>query len=249
MGYKPVNIRITTDYTEQELTTYIGKLLGIRNFTYQIEQKSLDARKKPNIVWQMRLGIYSKELKGGELPVEPGLDIPYRKRNYPVVVTGSGPAGFFAALVLQKAGFKVTIIERGSDVTTRSKAVTHFEKTGVFDAVNNYAFGEGGAGTFSDGKLTSRSKQISKEKQFILSQYVQAGAPSEIEYLSHPHLGTDNLRNIVKNLRILFIEAGGEILFETLMEDVLIINQKVSGIVTSRGILPAGGLFVAPGHS
>ena len=123
-----------------------------------------------------------------------------------------------------KAGFNVTIIERGSEVEKRSKSISVFEKTGVFDAQNNYAFGEGGAGTFSDGKLTSRSKHISLEKQFILSSYVKAGAPDEIEYMAHPHLGTDNLRKIVRNLRYEFQQLGGQILFETLVEDIVVKN-------------------------
>ena len=99
------------------------------------------------------------------------------------------PAGFFAAFILQKAGFHTTIIERGTDVHKRAEGIREFEKTGVFNPVSNYAFGEGGAGTFSDGKLTSRSRHISKERQFILSSYISAGAPEEIGYMAHPHLG------------------------------------------------------------
>ena len=106
------------------------------------------------------------------------------------MVVGSGPAGFFAAFVLQKAGIQTTIIERGTDVHKRTVGIKDFEKTGVFNPVSNYAFGEGGAGTFSDGKLTSRSKHISKERQFILSSYISAGGPEEIGYMAHPHLGT-----------------------------------------------------------
>ena len=95
--------------------------------------------------------------------------------------------------MLQKAGFNTTLLERGSNVNKRAEDIKEFENNSVFSPVNNYAFGEGGAGTFSDGKLTSRSKHISKERQFILSSYIEAGAPSEIDYLSHPHLGSDNL--------------------------------------------------------
>ena len=249
MGFKSVSIKIHTGYSEEQLRRAIGKTLHIRNFTFQIEHKSLDARQKPAVWWQLRVGVHSNELKGGEVPVEQELAIPFKKRTYPVVVAGSGPAGYFAALVLQSAGFRVTLIERGSEVAARSRAVAGFETSGLFDSKNNYAFGEGGAGTFSDGKLTSRSKHISKEKQFILSRYIRAGAPDEIAYLAHPHLGTDNLRKIVKNLRLQFQELGGVIMFETMLEDLVVKNTRVTEVVTSRGTLPAGALFIASGHS
>src|SRR5690554_1488235 len=249
MGYKPLTLKIPTGYTDEELRSRIGKMLGIRNFSFEMEHKSLDARKKPDVVWQLRAGVYSGELKGETEPLKPQLEIPFRKRDLTVAVVGSGPAGFFAALVLQKAGFRVLLIERGSDVGTRSKAVARFEHSGIFNATNNYAFGEGGAGTFSDGKLTSRSKHISKEKHFILSKYIEAGAPAEIDYLAHPHLGTDNLRKIVKNLRLHFMELSGVVMFDTLMEDLIIKDSQVTGVVTSKGILDAEAVFIAAGHS
>lgn len=249
MGYKPLTLKIPTGYTDEELRSRIGKMLGIRNFSFEMEHKSLDARKKPDVVWQLRAGVYSGELKGETEPLKPQLEIPFRKRDLTVAVVGSGPAGFFAALVLQKAGFRVLLIERGSDVGTRSKAVARFEHSGIFNATNNYAFGEGGAGTFSDGKLTSRSKHISKEKQFIITNYIKAGAPEEIGYLAHPHLGTDNLRKIVKNLRLQFEELGGQVMFDTMLEDLVVKDSKVSGVVTSRGTIPVGALFIASGHS
>lgn len=249
MGFKSVTLKLPTGYTEEQLRQAIAKALRIRDFSFQIEQKSLDARQKPNVWWQLRAGVHSKELKGGEKIPQPQLEITFKKRDYPVVVIGSGPAGFFAAFVLQKAGYRVTLIERGSEVAARSRAVASFEQKGSFNSQNNYAFGEGGAGTFSDGKLTSRSKHISKEKHFIISQYIEAGAPEEIAYLAHPHLGTDNLRRIVKNLRMKFMDLGGEVLFETMFEDIVINNSRVTEVVTSRGTLPAGALFIASGHS
>jgi hypothetical protein len=249
MGFKTLSLKLPTNFTPEQLREKIGRQLRIRNFYFQMEHKSLDARKKSNIFWQVRVVVNSPEIKGGDAPVDENLEIPFRKRREQVVVTGSGPAGFFAALVLQKAGFEVTIIERGSDVGKRAKSIAAFEKTGKFDAQNNYAFGEGGAGTFSDGKLTSRSKRISKEKKFITDNYIEAGAPAEIAYMAHPHLGTDNLRKIVKNLREKFEKLGGKFLFETLLGDIIIKNSKVTEVVTAQGNLPADALFVAPGHS
>lgn len=249
MGFKTVTLKLPTDYSSELLKSKISKELRIKEFDFQIENKSLDARKKSNIFWLVKVVVSSDAIKSGEPEERNELEIPFKKRNTKVVVIGSGPAGFFNAFTLQKSGFQVTLIERGSEVKKRNQSILTFERGGVFDAQNNYAFGEGGAGTFSDGKLTSRSKRISNEKQFILSSYVEAGAPEEIMYMAHPHLGTDNLRKIVKNLRVEFENLGGTILFETLFEDVIVANRKVKEVCTSKGNLQTDALFIATGHS
>ncbi|MFC2107628.1 NAD(P)/FAD-dependent oxidoreductase, partial [Bacteroidota bacterium] len=145
--------------------------------------------------------------------------------------------------------FDVTLIEKGSEVEKRAKSIQTFEKNGKFNPEGNYVFGEGGAGTFSDGKLTSRSKRISKEKTFINSTYIKAGAPEEIAYMAHPHLGTDNIRKIVKNLRNKFRQMGGELLFETTLTDLKVQKGKILEADTSTGIIKADYFFIAPGHS
>ena len=249
MGFREITIQLPTDYTDGALKAAIGKQLGIREFSWQIEGKSLDARKKSNIHWLIRAGVLSDELKGGEPFPHPSLEISYKPGRSTALVVGSGPAGFFTALVLQKAGFKTILIERGSRVDRRSASIKEFERSGTFDPINNYAFGEGGAGTFSDGKLTSRTKNVAREKQFVLSSYIQAGAPAEIEYLAHPHLGTDFLRHIVVNLRKEFERLGGEMRFEILLTDIVIDKGKVSAAITSSGEIPAEILVIAPGHS
>jgi len=249
MGYRKISIKLPTDYREEYLKQKIRKNLRIKNFSFQIENKSLDARKKSNIHWQLRISVFSKEIRGGKFIELPELVIPYKKRNKKAVVIGSGPAGFFSALVLLKAGFETIIIERGSEVNKRAESIKEFEKKGIFNAINNYAFGEGGAGTFSDGKLTSRSKHISKEKHFILKSYIEAGAPDEIKYMSHPHLGSDNLKIIVQNLREKFLSLGGKIHFETLLEDLIIENGKVIEAITSTGTIKADEFIIASGHS
>ncbi len=177
MGYKSIQVKVPTDYSDKQLRSVIGKQLGIRDFSFQIEKKSLDARKKNDTHWLIGVVVSSGEIEGDEYAAPPSLEIPFKKRSEKVVVVGSGPAGFFAAYVLQLAGFQVTIIERGAEVEKRSRAIDLLESKGEFNDQNNYAFGEGGAGTFSDGKLTSRSKHISRERSFILSEYVKAGAP------------------------------------------------------------------------
>jgi hypothetical protein len=249
MGFKSISLKLPTDFTSEQLRQKIAKELHIKDFNFQIENKSLDARKKSNIFWLVQVAVNSSEIKGEEEPIVEKLEIPFKKRKEQIVVVGSGPAGFFAAFVLQKAGFNVTLIERGSEVSKRGKSIQTFERKGIFDSQNNYAFGEGGAGTFSDGKLTSRSKHISLEKHFILSSYVEAGAPEEIMYMAHPHLGTDNLRKIVRNLRVEFENLGGKILFETILEDIVIRNSKVTEAITSDGNFSTDALFIAPGHS
>ncbi len=249
MGYRELSFNLPSDYEEGDLRDAIEKKLGMENFSWHIERKSLDARKKNDIHWQVRVAVLSDELAGGEPLVPPELAIPTRVRDERAVVVGSGPAGFFAALVLRKAGFRTTLIERGTEVQRRAAGIRSFEQTGTFDPVSNYAFGEGGAGTFSDGKLTSRSKHISKEKRFIIESYIRAGAPEEIRYLAHPHLGSDNLRLIVANLRREYLNLGGRFLFETLLEDIRIKEGRVIEAATSVGGIETDHLVIAPGHS
>ncbi|MDD4202248.1 MAG: NAD(P)/FAD-dependent oxidoreductase [Candidatus Omnitrophica bacterium] len=247
MGYKELSVNLGTDYTEQELCNFISKKLSIKDFLYKINKKSLDARNRSNIHWQITVEVSSKELKGKPIEPEYPFDIPYKKRNEKVVVVGSGPAGFFSAFVLQKAGFNVTLLERGADVSKREKGIRSFEKTGTFDPISNYAFGEGGAGTFSDGKLTSRSKHISKERQFIISQYIEAGAPEEIAYLTHAHIGSNNLKRIVKTLRARFINSGGKILFESFVKDIKIKDKKAVAVTTLTEEIDANIVIMATG--
>lgn len=248
MGYKEFELALPTDYTEAQLKKKICKVSGVKDFSFSILRKSLDARKKNNIIWRLRIGLSAAGLKGAA-PVTPSLEIQYEKRIEKVIVVGSGPAGFFAAYVLQKAGFQVTIIERGLDVDLRAKGITNFEEGGVFNEKANYAFGEGGAGTFSDGKLTSRTKSIKKERSFIFESYIKAGAPEEIGYLTHPHLGTDNLKKIVKNLRTDFQSIGGRIIFDCQLTNINCVSESVKSVETTHGEMNCDYLLIAPGHS
>jgi uncharacterized FAD-dependent dehydrogenase len=249
MGYKEITVKLPPDYSQELLQALVAKAEGLRDFSVQIVHKSLDARKKANIHWLAQLAIVSPEIPGEVPPAPPRLLVPFRKRKEKALVVGSGPAGFFAAFVLQKAGFETTLIERGAEVRKREEGIRVFEESGVFDAKGNYAFGEGGAGTFSDGKLTSRTKNISLEKAFILESYIQAGAPLEIRYLAHPHLGSDNLKNIVRRLREEFIRIGGSMRFETLLTDLEVQNGRVVSALTDQGTIEADYYVIAPGHS
>jgi uncharacterized protein len=249
MGYKEISLKLPTGYAGDQLRRRIGKVLNISSFSYRIESKSLDAREKDNIHWLIRVAVSSEELKGTPLPAVPSLKVPYQKRKEKILVVGNGPAGFFAAYVLQKAGFRTSMIDRGAEAPKREAGIKRFERIGVFDPVGNYAFGEGGAGTFSDGKLTSRSKHILQERRFILDSYIQAGAPEEIAYMAHPHIGSDRLKNIVQRLREQYQKIGGKIYFETFLQDLKVEKGSVVQAITSMGSLNPDILVIAPGHS
>ena len=249
MNYIDLSLKLATDYSDNELRTRIAKKINLLDFTFEILKKSLDARIKGNIYWLLNVRVFSNNLKGETFNPSEEFRILYKKLNKKVVVIGSGPGGMFSALILQKAGFNVTILERGADVDSRSTGIAQFEQTGIFDASANYAFGEGGAGTFSDGKLTSRSKRISRERAFIMDAYIRAGAPEEIKYLAHPHLGSDNLKIIVKNLRHEFLGDGGKIEFESFASDLTLKNNHVTSVITEDEQFETDYLIAAIGHS
>lgn len=249
MGFRQISLQLPTHFSEDELRKKIAAKLKIRQFSYRIDNKSLDARKKSDIFWQMSLIVQSDELKGENWTDAPALTIPRLSKKAKVVVVGNGPAGYFAARVLQLAGAEVTMIERGMEVGHRSAAIEAFERGGSFDPQANYGFGEGGAGTFSDGKLTSRSKHISQERKFIFQQYIEAGAPAEIAYMAHPHLGTDNLRKIVKQLRLNFVRDGGSMHYQTMMTGLYCEGNTLKAVETNAGTFESDLVFVATGHS
>jgi uncharacterized protein len=249
MGYKEIDIRMPVLASEQEVKQIIGKREGLKNFSVQILLKSLDARNKQKICWQYRIGILSEEISKGQVPEMPSLHLPKKKYSQSALIAGSGPAGIFCALVLAEAGMKVSLIEQGDNVQKRRSAIHHFESTGMLDALNNYSFGEGGAGTFSDGKLTSRTKGISVERNYIFQQFIESGAPEEIIYMTHPHMGSDNLFNITANLRKKLENLGGKMLFNTKLDDIIVQGNLIKKASTPTGLIDSEYLIAAPGHS
>lgn len=251
LTFKEIDLKLPADFSEHELRKIIGKKLHVRDFSFEILKQSLDARHKPDVYWQTKILVISDELKGAT-PFKPEqkLEIPYRKRNTKVMVVGSGPAGFFSAFVLQKAGFQVLLIEKGPEVNQRFKDILGFENgESAFKDNSNYCHGEGGAGTFSDGKLTSRTKGIALEKAFVFKSYVEAGAPKEILYLAKPHIGSDKLRVVIPNLRDQFINLGGIMKFDCEVLDLEMEGLSCKSVVTTSGSFPCDILIVAPGHS
>ena len=179
----------------------------------------------------------------------------------PIVVIGAGPAGLFCGYMLAKNGFKPIVLERGADVDKRTEIVENFWKTGKLNTSTNVQFGEGGAGTFSDGKLNTMVKDKDGRGREALKIFVSHGAHEEILYDAKPHIGTDVLREVVRNLRKSIIELGGEVHFETKVSEILTDDKaKLTGVVTERSaegsadeirrmVIPCNKAVLAIGHS
>ena len=218
-------------------------------------KKSVDARKKHNIMLNYTIGFEVED--GTEITEQLGVKVIVKKElslvqgnqtleNRPVVV-GFGPAGMFCALYLARLGYRPIVIERGGKMEDRVVAVDNFLKNGVLDINCNVQFGEGGAGTFSDGKLTTRISDVRCDA--VLQDLVNADAPREILQMGKPHIGTDKLRNVVKNIRNEIESLGGEVRFHTQLESIDIKNNKVTAAVTKDGAIPTQVLVFATGHS
>lgn len=215
------NIKVSLDFDFSDLKGLCVRELKIPENSIKsvkLSKKSVDARRKNDVHFIISVDISAKSeeklikrLKNAVFTEEYIYEIPKVKAEKSPIIVGFGPAGMFASLVLAMAGAKPIILERGQDVDSRVKAVENFQSGGKLDTESNVQFGEGGAGTFSDGKLTTGIKD--KRIQIILKWLVDFDAPEEILYLAKPHIGTDRLRDTVKNLRNRVTELGGEIRF------------------------------------
>ncbi len=169
------------------------------------------------------------------------------KMNYRPVVVGAGPAGLFAAYLLSEYGYRPILLERGADVDSRAESVDSFFRGGSLDLSSNVQFGEGGAGTFSDGKLTTRINDGLCD--YVLNTFCFFGAPDDILIKAKPHIGTDNLRGVVKRIREKIIENGGDVRFRSLVEDISTGSGGVTGVICSGEEIPAQTVVLACGHS
>ena len=211
--------------------------------SFTIIRKSIDARRR-DIKIQMKVRLYSGEKSPSFVPVE----FPYASGARKAVVVGAGPAGLFAALTLLEHGIAPIVIERGKDVHSRLRDTALLSQRGILDPESNYAFGEGGAGAFSDGKLYTRSSKRGDVGK-VLRLFVQFGADEEILYDSHPHIGSDCLPSIIENMRHLIIEHGGEVRFSSLVTGLVRRGDETTGVRLSTGEEIIAPVILATGHS
>ena len=233
------NVKIYEDLTDEEIVKracqkYKIDYKDVKDYVFF--KKSIDARKKDNIFYNYTIDINytgSKKIKNIKIVPQEDfnlkLDVKRKSKTRPVII-GAGPAGLFCALILVQNGIKPIIIEQGKKVEDRKKDVDEFLRTGKLNKNSNVQFGEGGAGTFSDGKLTTGVNNPLCRK--VLYEFVNFGAPKQIMYINKPHIGTDNLINVIANMRNYIIENGGEFLFEEQVVDFEIINQNIDTIIS-----------------
>ncbi len=257
-------LKVDVDKQQEDLTVYIARELRIAKeqiLSYEIKRRSVDARRKPKLYYVYTLLVdvgpleqrflskkfpqikVAKEVHY-EIPTQG--DVPLYKR--PIVI-GAGPAGLFAAYLLAKKGFRPIVLEQGMDVSKRKEVVETFWKTGFLQPDCNVQFGEGGAGTFSDGKLNTLVKDKVGRNHFVLETFVKFGAPPKILWDAKPHIGTDILCEVVSNLRKEIISLGGDVLFETKVTDFSFENNRLSAVVTNQGSIETNLCILAIGHS
>lgn len=231
----------------------------------EIIKHSLDARKKPQI-WQVyTLGVtllhedmeakIVKKCKNNNVTLVSGQAYTFPdsgsiRMNHRPVIIGMGPAGLFCAYMLAKHGYRPIVLERGYDVETRTKAVEEYWQNGILQPESNVQFGEGGAGTFSDGKLNTLVKDKYGRSKEVMKIFVQAGAPEEILYESKPHIGTDILKKVVTNMRQEIIRNGGEVHFGSKVTGIETQNKKITGVIVNNSErIETDQVVLAIGHS
>lgn len=262
MAIRINNINLSIDDDLDVLEKRICKKLNIPKDNINklnIIKRSIDARKKNDIKINYSVEVicdnekkilsrvHDKDVKSEEIkeiePLKRGIE----ELKYRPVVVGFGPAGIFAALTLAREGYKPIVYERGEDVDNRTKTVEKFWSSGELNLESNVQFGEGGAGTFSDGKLTTRIKD--HRCAFVLDELIKAGAPSEIKYESKAHVGTDLLKGVVKNIREEIKSLGGEVHFNSKLEKITYEDGNLKSIIVNGQEIPCIALVLAIGHS
>ena len=255
-------VRVPIDSNELDLKKKVSKLLKINiNNIKEIKyvKKSIDARDKNNILYVYELDvecltedIILKKINSKDIFKSISKDYSFPKvkdKSKKIVIVGSGPAGLFCGYVLAEAGYKPIIIERGEKIEDRVKTVEEFWNNNNLNINSNVCFGEGGAGTFSDGKLNTLTKDKESRGNKVFSIFIENGAPKEIAYEALPHIGTDKLREVVKNIRNKIIDMGGDFLFNSLVSDINIKDNKIHSVVVNNNEIECDNLVLAIGHS
>lgn len=258
-------LNLSLTHSEEDLEAKILKLLNINKEqikSYHIVKKSIDARKKNDIKFIYTIDVYIEnesniinKINNNNIMLTKEQFYEYPKKgikklnNRPIVV-GSGPAGLFATLLLAKQGYKPILIEQGEPVEVRIKTVNHFWDTNQLNINSNVQFGEGGAGTFSDGKLNTLVKDKYNRNKLVLETFVKHGANSDIIYTNKPHIGTDILCKVVKSMREEIISLGGEVRFNSKLTDLIINDNQIRGITINNKLnIYCEVLVLAIGHS
>lgn len=257
-------IKLSVDHTKKDLDQAVMKALRLKGDIpeYRILKKSLDARKKEELKYTYSVWVsvdqeenLLKKLRNKRVTLAKEviysfpITAPKRKIERPIIV-GTGPAGLFCGYMLAKAGYKPLLLERGGSVDERVAKIEEYWKINQLDPECNVQFGEGGAGTFSDGKLNTGVKDREGKNRAILETFVKFGAPEEILYWNKPHIGTDMLRMVVKNMRTEIEKLGGEVRFHAKLTDLEVENEALSRIcINSEQWIPCHSLILALGHS
>lgn len=259
------NVSLPLDYNDEIISNKVCKELNISKSNIEnisIFKRSIDARKKDNIqfifTFDVNVNVNENSVINRSRSNNVTIATPYeynvpqcKKLNKRPLIVGFGPCGMFAGLILAKAGAQPIIIEQGFDVDTRARDIDQFNLTGKLKVNSNIQFGEGGAGTFSDGKLNTGTKDV--RARTVLMEFVKHGAPEEILYNAKPHIGTDYLKTVVKNIRKEIISLGGQIQFNTKLDEIKINDNKIIGAYVinnnKRDFIETDKIILAIGHS
>lgn len=262
----PIEQADTLKHQDDEIKAAILKRLAISEtdlIHFTIFKRGVDARKSHAILYVYSLdvevkneaGLLAKFKRDKHVNLAPDTGYHFvtqseKTSNQRPVIVGFGPAGIFAALILAQSGFKPIVLERGKEVRKRTQDTWGLWRKSTLNPESNVQFGEGGAGTFSDGKLYSQIKDPKHYGRKVIQEFIKAGAPEEIQYVSHPHIGTFKLVGMVEKMRQTIIELGGEIRFESRVDDIHIDNGEVQGVTLKTGEhIETHHLVLAVGHS